>query len=112
MKINLFLFLCNEGYLIVVNEKDEKNIKETKEAIKKAQENLEKISKDEHERYLAELREKYIGDQVAVQEYGYIHGREEGKKELVKIMNKKGLSVKQIAEMLDIKTSEIEEMLK
>ena len=47
-----------------------------------------------------------------MQEYGYIHGREEGKKELVKIMNKKGLSVKQIAEMLDIKTSEIEEMLK
>ena len=120
MKINLFLFLCNEGYLIVVNEKDEKNIKETKEAIKKAQENLEKISKDEHERYLAELREKYIRDQVAVQEYGYIHGkeegreegREEGKTELIKTMVKNGVSISQIADMLKIKVSEIEEMLK
>ena len=63
------------------NENDEKGIKETKEAIKKAQENLEEISKDEHERYLAELREKYVRDQVAVQEYGYIKGREEGHKE-------------------------------
>ena len=62
----------------MLDENDEKNIKETKEAIKKAQENLEKISKDEHERYLAELREKYIRDQVAVQEYGYYKGKEEG----------------------------------
>ena len=34
-------------------------------AIKKAQKELEKISSDEHERYLAELREKYIMDQKA-----------------------------------------------
>ena len=111
--LNLWLeFFKNLEVSVVVNENDEKNIKETKEAIKKAQENLEKISKDEHERYLAELREKYIRDQVAVQEYGYIHGKEEGRKELVKIMNNKGLSIKQIAEMLDIKITEVEAMLK
>ena len=62
---------------MVMNEKDNKSVKETKQA----QKNLEKISKDEHERYLAELREKYIRDQVAVQEYGYIKGKEEGKEE-------------------------------
>ena len=61
---------------MVMNEKDNKSVKETKQA----QKNLEKISKDEHERYLAELREKYIRDQVAVQEYGYIKGKEEVKK--------------------------------
>lgn len=30
--------------------------------------------KDEHERCLAELREKYIRDQVAIQEYRYYKG--------------------------------------
>ena len=80
--LNLWLeFIKNPGVVIMSNENDEKGIKETKEAIKKAQENLEEISKDEHERYLAELREKYVRDQVAVQEYGYIKGREEGHKE-------------------------------
>lgn len=42
----------------------------------------------------------------------HIHGKEEGRKELVKIMNNKGLSIKQIAEMLDIKITEVEAMLK
>ena len=80
--LNLWLeFFKNPEVIIMANENDEKNVKETKEAIKKAQKNLEKISKDEHERYLAELREKYIRDQVAVQEYGYIKGKEEGKEE-------------------------------
>lgn len=35
--------------------------------INKAKEELEKISSDEHERYLAELREKYIMDQKAIE---------------------------------------------
>ena len=80
--LNLWLeFIKNPEVVIISNENDEKGIKETKEAIKKAQENLEEISKDEHERYLAELREKYVRDQVAVQEYGYIKGKEEGREE-------------------------------
>ena len=80
--LNLWLeFFKNPEVIIMANESEEKNIIETKDAIKKAQENLENISKDEHERYLAELREKYIRDQVAVQEYGYIKGKEEGKEE-------------------------------
>ena len=98
------------------NDKYNKDVKETKEAIKKAQENLKKISQDEHERYLAELREKYIRDQVAVQEYGYIHGKEEGREEarveLIKTMIANGVSISQIADMLKINISEIEEMLK
>lgn len=83
--LNLWLeFFKNPEVIIMANESEEKNIIETKDAIKKAQENLENISKDEHERYLAELREKYIRDQVAVQEYGYIKGKEEGKEEGIK----------------------------
>ena len=91
----------------MANENDEKNIKETKEAIKKAQENLEKISKDEHERYLAELREKYIRDQVAVQEYGYIKGKEEGIKNIIKKMREKKLSDKEIMELTELTEEEI-----
>lgn len=81
--LNLWLeFFENPEVRIMSNENDEKNIKETKEAIKKAQEKLEEISQNEHERYLAELREKYIRDQFAVQEYGYVKGKEEGREEV------------------------------
>ena len=50
-------------------------------AIKKAQKELEKISSDEHERYLAELREKYIMDQKATEDAGYYKGIKEGREE-------------------------------
>ena len=110
--LNLWLdFFKNPEVMIMLNEKDNENIKETKEAIKKAQENLEEISKNEHERYLAELREKYIRDQFAVQEYGYIKGKEEGRIELIRTMIDNGVPISQIADMLKLKVSEIEDML-
>ena len=46
--------------------------------IQKAQRELEKISNDEHERYLAELREKYIMDQKATEDAGYDKGKKVG----------------------------------
>lgn len=121
--LNLWLeFFENPEVMIVVNENDEKNIKETKEAIKKAQKTLEKISKDEHERYLAELREKYIRDQVAVQEYGYIHGKEEGREEgkeegrniekieIAKKMKQKGIDTKAIMELTGLREEQIKNL--
>lgn len=106
--LNLWLeFFKNPEVIMMANDNDEKDIKETKEAIKKAQENLEKISKDEHERYLAELREKYIRDQVAVQEYGYIKGKEEGIKNIIKKMREKKLSDKEIMELTGLTEEEI-----
>lgn len=90
--LNLWLkFLKNPEVSIMVNENDSQEIKETKRAINKAQAKLEEISRNEHERYLAELREKYIRDQVAVQEYGYIKGREEGKAEGIEEGRKEGM---------------------
>ena len=53
-------------------------------AIKKAQKELEKISSDEHEIYLAELREKYIMDQKATEDAGYYKGIKEGREEGIK----------------------------
>ena len=46
--------------------------------IKKAKEILEEISQDEREIYLAELREKYILDQKAVEGAGYDKGLKAG----------------------------------
>ena len=52
--------------------------------INKAKEELKKISSDGRERYLAELREKYIMDQKATERAGYNKGKEEGIKEGIK----------------------------
>jgi predicted transposase/invertase (TIGR01784 family) len=57
------------------------------------------------------LREKYIRDQVAVQEYGYIKGREEGRRSLINKMLENGATVEQIAKMLNVDVAEIENML-
>ena len=46
--------------------------------IKKAKEVLEKISQDKNERYLAELREKFIMDQKAIEDAGYDKGLSAG----------------------------------
>lgn len=46
--------------------------------LKKAKKELEKISNDEHERYLAELREKYILDQKSIESAGYNKGKKAG----------------------------------
>ena len=50
------------------------------EEVKKAKEVLDELSQDEHERRLAELREKYIMDQKATEAAGYDKGYEQGKK--------------------------------
>ena len=51
------------------------------EDVKKAKEVLDKISQNEEERHLAELREKYIMDQRATEAAGYDKGLECGLKQ-------------------------------
>ena len=46
------------------------------EAVKEAKKVLEDISNDEQERYLAELRQKYIMDQKAIEDKGIEKGFE------------------------------------
>ena len=121
--LNLWLnFFENPEVMIMINENDERSIKETKEAIKKAQENLEEISKDEHERYLAELREKYIRDQFAIQEYGYNKGVEAGEakgkaegilensKEIAKKMLEDNCDIEFIIKMTGLTKEQIEKL--
>ena len=51
------------------------------EEVKKAKEVLDELSQDEHERRLAELREKYIMDKKATEAAGYDKGLEQGLKQ-------------------------------
>lgn len=71
-------FLENPKDVEMVNMSKQNTI-----AIKKAKDVLTEISKDEHERYLAHLREKYILDQKAVEDYGYDKGLAQRRKTAV-----------------------------
>lgn len=78
--LNLWVkFIKNPEVVIMINKNDSKTVKETKQAINKAEKRLEELSNDEHERYLADLREKYTRDQYEIQAYGYDKGVEEGR---------------------------------
>ena len=106
----------------------EKTRKETKEAIKKAKEILEEISKDKHERELAEYREKYIRDQMAIEDYGFDRGLEQGleqglkqgleqgrneeKEKIIKSMQKNGMSIQDISNIVNLSKEEINKILK
>ena len=71
------------------------DMKNSDKEIKKAKEVLEEISNDERERRLAELREKYIMDQKAIEDggfdKGYKKGLEEGKEKGLEEGLEKGL---------------------
>ena len=95
-------------------------------ALNKARKVLEEISQDKHERYLAELREKYIMDQKATEDAGYDKGLkagmeqgieqgiQQGKKqktiEMVKKLKKQKVDIKVISEVTGLSIEEIESL--
>jgi predicted transposase/invertase (TIGR01784 family) len=87
---------------------------ETNKAVKKAKKVLEDISKDEQERYIAELREKYILDQNSLLSSGYRKGLKEGieqqNKEIAKKMKDKGMDFKTISELTGLSEEEIKKI--
>ena len=90
--------------------------------IKKAKEILEKISQDKNERYLAELREKYIMDQKAIEGAGYDKGLNDGVKqgrkqgeekktiELAKKMKQQGIDIEVIKKITELSLDKINEL--
>ena len=94
---------------------------ESKE-IEKARRVLEEMSQDKNERYLAELRQKYIMDQKAIEDAGYDKGYDsgydsgtlEGKKErsieIAKKMKSKKMDIDDIIEITGLKKEEIEKL--
>ena len=87
---------------------------ENNKAVKKAKEVLEEISQDERERYLAELRQKYIMDQKAMIDAGYDKGLEQGEKnkaiEIARKMRKEKISIEQIVRITGLTEREIKEL--
>ena len=85
------------------------------EEVKKAKEVLDELSQDEHERRLAELREKYIMDQKATEAAGYDKGLECGIKqgeknktlELAKKLKTEGVDINIICKTTGLSIDEI-----
>ena len=101
-----------------INNPEVKDMKETNKEINKAKKVLEEISQDEHERYLAELRQKYIMDQKAIEDAGYDKGLKDGlergineqTKIIAKNMKKRDINIKVISEITGLSTKEIEKL--
>ena len=79
----------------------------TNKEVKKAKEVLEEISQDKHERYLTELRQKYILDQNAIEDAGYDKGVEETNKKIVIQMKKRQMDIKLICQITGLTEEEI-----
>ena len=84
--------------------------KETTEAINAAKKILEEMSQDEHERYLAELRQKYIMDQKAIADRGLEKGIEKGIEQVAKKMLDKGVDIDFIMEVTNLSKEKIESL--
>ena len=98
-------------------EKDEK-LEETIKAIQEAKKKYEELCQDEHARYIAELREKYVEETASVRQMGYEEGLEKGletgqekeKKEIAKIMKEKKYSIEEIMQITELTKEEIEKL--
>ena len=82
----------------------------TDESIKKAKEVLEEISEDEHEQYLAHLREKYIFEIQGIEEAGYDKGVKANKIEIAKKMKKDNIDIETIIKYTNLTKEEIEKL--
>ena len=92
------------------------------EELKEARKILQDISKSKHERYLAELREKYIMDQNAVRAAGYDKGLQQGmqqglqqgmhknKLQIAKKMKEKNIKISDIIEITELTKEDIEKL--
>ena len=88
------------------------------ESMKEAREKLDKISKDEKVRRIAELRQKALMDEREAEYTGYSNGLEEGIKrgqeeksvEIAKKMKEKGIDIETIMELTELTRKEVEKI--
>lgn len=90
--------------------------------IQRAKEELNKLSQDEHERWLADMREKAIRDEMAIRDYGYKEGWQNGLKdgleqgqknkqiEIAKKLLDKKMEISTISEITGLTIQEIEKL--
>ena len=67
-----------------INNTGDVDMSKANEPIKEAKKVLEEISEDEHERYLADLRLKYVLDQKNIEATGFERGLEQGRTEMAR----------------------------
>ena len=90
-------------------EKDEK-LEETIKAIQEAKKKYEELCQDEHARYIAELREKYVEETAFVRQMGYEEGKETEKKKIAKMMKDNNYSNEEIMRITELSKEEIEKI--
>ena len=129
-ELNSWLYFIKNSKVVVNKNMRDEDIEE----IKKAQKILEDISADEHEKWLAEMRIKYIRDQHAIEDLGYDKGYKAGNKngieqgieqgveqgieigsaqkqeEMIRNLKKKNMDAKFIAEITGLTEEEIEKI--
>lgn len=79
--LNLWIKFMKDLEVKKMVDKEDKELEETIQAIQEAEKKYEELCQDEHARYIAELREKYIEDSISIKQLGYENGRKDGKKE-------------------------------
>lgn len=87
-----------------------REIMEENENVREAEENLERLKKDEHAQYLAWLREKQILDMNSMKKDGLLMGRKEGIKGVAIRMLKAQMDIEIIIQATGLTKNEIEKI--
>ncbi len=98
--------LPNWVKFLVAPDSLEESIMEKYEGIKKAKEELDKISQDEVEIKRAQMRDEAIRNTASYYESGY----EKGKKDVAKSMKEKKIDIKTISEVTGLSKEQIEKL--
>lgn len=101
-------FIKNPGVITMEDEENDKALKDAKDI-------LTKISNDEHERRLADLRQKYILDQQAIAAKGYDNGLKDGIKkgieQIILSMFDQNTPIEEISKLTKIDLEKIKEII-
>ena len=112
--LNLWIKFMKDLEVKKMVDKEDKELEETIQAIQEAEKKYEELCQDEHARYIAELREKYIEDSISIKQLGYENGKKDGKKEelerIAKNMKNKNYSVEEIMQITQLTKKEIENL--
>lgn len=101
-ELNLWMkFMNNPGVI---------KMEEANKEIEQAKKVLEEISNDKRERYLAELRQKYIMDQKAIEDAGFDKGVKAGVIQVAKKMKEQNVDIEIISKVTELTIEEIEKL--
>ena len=93
-----------------ISNLEDLNMENADEQIKKAKEVLDEISEDEHEQYLAHLREKYIFERQGIEEAGFDKGAKAKQIEIAKNLKQNKIDIEIIMKCTGLTKEEIEKL--